>query len=207
MKQELWLRSAFVGIVAATLFMTVYFRRKARKSGEVIPRSREGGLYTSLRFLLAAPLYLSLIAYMVNPEWTAWSSVSVPVWLRWSAGAIGVGMLPILYWVMRSLGKNISETVLTKRDHVLVRHGPYRWVRHPLYSVSTMLLVSLGILAANWFMIGMAVLIVTVIALIVIPREETELMKKFGAEYQEYMKRTGMLAPHFAAASLRRVSD
>lgn len=148
-----------------------------------------------MRLLIATPFYLAFIAYMVNPEWMGWSAVALPTWLRWLAAAAGLGMLPALYWVVSALGRNISETVLTKESHRLVTRGPYRWVRHPLYSVSTIIFVSLGILAANWFIIIMALLAIVGIALVVIPREEAHLIRRFGAEYREYMKRTGMLAP------------
>ena len=194
MEQEGLFRGFFIVIFVATFSISGYFRRKARRSGEVISRLREGKLNLLLRLLFAAPLYLSFFAYMAAPGWMGWSSVSLPTWLRWLGVAVGFGMLPVLYWVMSTLGKNISETILTKEDHKLVTHGPYRWVRHPLYSVATVIFVSLGILAANWFIMVMALLIIIGMALVVIPKEEAQLTEKFGAEYHEYKKRTGMLA-------------
>ena len=185
----------FVGIFLTTLFISGYFRRKARKSGEAIPRAREGKLTLLLRLIFAVPFYLSFIAYMVNPSWLHWSSLSLPAWPRWLGVALGLGTLPVLYWVVSSLGKNISETVLTKEDHQLVKQGPYRWVRHPLYSVATIMFVSLGLVADNWFIIAMAIAIIIGMALVLIPKEEARLIEKFGAEYYEYKKRSGMLAP------------
>lgn len=64
-----------------------------------------------------------------------------------------------------------------------------------MYSVATIIFVLLGILAANWFIMVMALLIIIGMALVVIPKEEAQLIGKFGAEYHEYKKRTGMLAP------------
>ena len=104
-------------------------------------------------------------------------------------------MLPSLYWVVSSIGSNISETILTKTKHVLVTHGPYRWLRHPLYTVSTVAFISLAILAANWFMMVMAVLVIIGVSLAVIPREEAQLILKFGDQYREYRTRTGKLLP------------
>lgn len=196
MGQEGLFRLIFTAIFVATFFISGYFRRKARRSGGVIPRAREGKLPLFLRFLFAAPLYLSFLAYIINSEWMGWSAVPLPAWLRWLGAAVGLSMLPTLYWVVSALGRNISETVLTKEDHMLVTAGPYRWVRHPLYSVSTVIFVSLGILAANWFMTLMALLIIIAVVMVVIPKEEAQLLRKFGAEYREYRKRTGMLAPH-----------
>ena len=147
------------------------------------------------RLLFAAPLYLPILAYMLNPAWMAWSSIALPVGLRWLGAAVGLGALPLVYWVMSSIGNNISETFLTKEKHVLVTHGPYRWVRHPLYSTATMALASLSILGANWFMLAMTGVAFIGIAALVVPREEIELIRKFGDGYREYVLRTGRFAP------------
>jgi protein-S-isoprenylcysteine O-methyltransferase Ste14 len=134
----------FIAIFIITLAISGYFRRQARQAG-VIRRAQEGWHILALRVLFAAPLYGSILAYMVNPSWMAWSMLSLPTWLRWLGVLVGFGMLPVIYWVMRSIGGNVSETVLTKATHALVTHGPYRWVRHPLYSVATVIFVALSL--------------------------------------------------------------
>ena len=195
MANERLFRWFFVGIFVGILSISGYFRYRARQFGEAIPRAREGNLAMLTRFLFAAPLYLPIFAYMLNPAFMAWSSIPLPVGLRWLGAAVGLGALPLVYWVVSSIGNNISETFLTKEKHVLVTHGPYRWVRHPLYSTATIALVSLSILAANWFMLAMACVAFIGIAALVIPREEAELIRKFGDEYREYVLRTGRFAP------------
>ena len=99
------------------------------------------------------------------------------------------------FWVMTSIGKNVSETFLTKETHELVTDGPYRWVRHPLCAAATGMLISLSIVAANWFMMTMTLIALVAIVGFVIPREELELVRKFGNEYREYQERTGRLMP------------
>ena len=195
MANEQVFRWFFIAILVGTLSISGYFRRKARRSGEAIPRAREGELVLLFRLLFAAPLYLSIFAYMVNPAWMAWSAMSLPTWLRWLAAAVGLAMLPLVYWVFSSIGNNISETFLTKEKHVLVTRGPFRRVRHPLCAAATMSLVALSVLAANWFMLAMACGAFLGSGGLVIPREETELAQKFGDEYREYMERTGRFAP------------
>ena len=172
-----------------------YFRRRARQSGEVIRREREGWRVLLARLLAAAVLYLPFAAYAVQPSWMEWSSMSLPLWLRWLASIVSVAMLPVLVWVMISIGKNVSETYLTKESHKLITAGPYRWVRHPLYTVAAIALVSLSIVAANWLMLALTIAAPIAIALFVIPREEAELVGKFGDEYRDYQARTGKLAP------------
>ena len=195
MDEQSLFRWIFIAIFVITFSISGYFRRQARRSGEVIRRAREGRGMVVLRLLFAAPFYVSILAYMINPPWMAWSMMSVPTWPRWLAALVGLGMLPIIYRVMRSIGQNISETFLTKVDHLLVTHGPYRWVRHPLYSVATVVFVSLSIVAANWFMLTMALLLIVVISRVVIPREEAQLILKFGDAYRAYQQRTGRLVP------------
>jgi protein-S-isoprenylcysteine O-methyltransferase Ste14 len=188
-------RFLFIVIFAGMLSLSIYRRYRARQSGEAIPRAREGKRFLLGRIVVAAPLYLPLLAYMLNPEWMKWSAIELPTWLRCLGAAVGLATLPLLYWVFTSIGSNISETTLTKKQHMLVSHGPYRWVRHPLYSAATTALIALGLLATNWFMLAMACVALVGISVLVIPREETELRRKFGIEYQDYMRRTGRLTP------------
>jgi protein-S-isoprenylcysteine O-methyltransferase Ste14 len=185
----------FVANFVGMLSLSGYFRFRARQSREVIPRAREGKLALLTHLLFATPLYLPMFGYMLKPEWMAWSVLSLPTGLRWLGAAVGLATLPLLYWVFSSIGSNISETTLTKEKHILVSHGPYRWVRHPLYTAATIGLVSMSVLAANWFMMAMACVAFVGIAVLVIPREEAELIRKFGTEYQEYMECTGRFAP------------
>jgi protein-S-isoprenylcysteine O-methyltransferase Ste14 len=99
----------------------------------------------------------------------------------------------MIYWIMRSLGTNVTETYLTKAHHRLVTHGPYRWVRHPLYAVATTAFLSLGLLAANAFLLAVAALALAAIALLVLPAEEKKFLRKIGDAYRRYMERTGRL--------------
>jgi protein-S-isoprenylcysteine O-methyltransferase Ste14 len=195
---ESFFRLMFAAILLAAFSMSGFFRRRARQTG-AIPRSREGGWSLLVRLLFAIPFYLGMVAYVVNPRWMDWSALPLSASIRWVGVALGLAMLPLLYWVLRSIGRNISETVLTKTDHQLVTHGPYRWVRHPLYTAATAAFLALGLIAANAFILVMGVVIFAAIALLVVPREEAELAGKFGAAYAGYKQRTGALVPRMSA--------
>ena len=97
--------------------------------------------------------------------------------------------------MFRSIGKNVSETVLTKDRHELVSVGPYRRIRHPLYATGIALFWSIGLMAASWFILLFALIATVLIRLVVIPLEERELLRKFGDHYGRYMRRTGRLLP------------
>ncbi len=195
MSDEQLFRWLFVFMLVTAFAISGYFRYQARQSGETIARVREGKLRLAVRIAFAAGLYLPMLAFMINPAWMKWSAIPLAPWLRWIGLAVGVGILPLLCWVMISIGKNISETFLTKRAHELVTHGPYRWVRHPLYSVATILFLALGIVAANWFLISVSLVAFIGIAVYVAPKEEAELLRKFGPAYDAYRKCTGRFCP------------
>jgi protein-S-isoprenylcysteine O-methyltransferase Ste14 len=152
-----------------------------------------------LRLLFALPFYLGMVAYVVNPRWMDWSALPLSATFRWVGVVVGLGTLPLLYWVLSSLGRNISETFLTKGDHQLVTHGPYRWVRHPLYSVATIAFLALGLVAGNAFILVMAAVVFAALALLVVPKEEAQLVEKFGGAYRAYQGRTGGLLPRIPA--------
>ncbi|MPZ17665.1 MAG: hypothetical protein GEV06_07120 [Luteitalea sp.] len=98
---------------------------------------------------------------------------------------------------------NVSETVLTKNDHQLVTTGPYRWVRHPLYTTGVVLFSSIGLMAGGWLILLWAVIALIAVRLVVIPREETHLVSAFGDEYPHYRRGTGSMLPLFLSARSR----
>lgn len=201
MADETTFHGFFILTMLGVFGVSAYFRARARRLGGTIPRAREGNRFAAARLLLAAPLYLPLVAYLIYPPWMEWASVPLPPWVRWVGVVVGVAMLPSIYWVMVSIGKNVSETFLTKEGHELVQHGPYRWVRHPLYSVATTTIVALGLVAANVYILIVAILAIIGIASLVVPKEEAELIRKFGSQYQEYQKRTGRFLPRVCSAA------
>ncbi|MBI4539981.1 MAG: isoprenylcysteine carboxylmethyltransferase family protein [Gemmatimonadetes bacterium] len=187
-------RTVFTLVLGMTVAISVYFRLRARRSGQVIPRHAERPELILLRVVFGLPLWAAFLGYAVYPPWMAWSQVALPEWLRWSGMGLAAATIPLTYSVFQSLGPNVSDTMLTKEGQRLVTWGPYRWVRHPLYSTACLALAALSVLAANWFMA-----LTTAIVMAALPflarREEAHLLEKFGSEYAEYMARTGRFLP------------
>jgi len=116
MPQDLIFRGIFLLVFLSSIVISGYHRKRARRSGEVIPRRAEGTFVLLIRMGMALLVAASFLAYAFAPEWLAWSTLSLPAWLRWGAGALAVACLPALWWVLVSIGENISETVLTKAN-------------------------------------------------------------------------------------------
>ena len=187
-------------ILAALILFTgmgisSYFRIKAdKKTGEKISRKVDGSAMMNVIKFGGLILWLSPFVYLINPNWMNWSKIGLPEFLRWLGVGIGVLCVLGIYWLFSSIGSGISPTSATRKEHTLSTSGPYRWVRHPLYTVGSMLFISFGMMADNWFIAVLGILAFIAMAKRT-PQEEANLIEKFGEEYREYMKRTGRFFP------------
>ena len=191
-------------ILAALILVTgmgisSYFRLKAdRSSGEKISRRVDGTPMVAVIRLGGLILWLSPFVYLINPLWMAWSKIGLPEWARWLGVGIGILCTLGIYWLFSSIGSGITPTSATRKQHILVTSGPYRWVRHPLYTVGSSMFIAFGLMADNWFIAALGVLAFILMA-IRTPKEEANLIEKFGDEYREYMKHTGRFFPKVGA--------
>jgi len=188
-------------LLAACIFtagaaVSTYYRRRAERAsrGEKISLREEGlSLMIALR-VVGVALWLGVFAYLINPAWMAWAQISLPDWVRLAGGALGLVADLLAYWVFSHLGNNVPPTVTTRREHELVTTGPYRWVRHPLYSVGFLSYLSFALLAANWY-VALLALSTLIIISIRVPKEERALIARNGDAYREYASRTGRFLP------------
>lgn len=171
----------------------VYHRLKSR-TGEKLDRRQEGRFIQVTLRLAGIVGWLGMMAYLINPASMAWAAVPLPAWLRWA----GVGLLAaagvLFIWTFRSLGKNLTDTVVTRQDHTLVTTGPYRWVRHPFYTSAALMIPASSLVAANWFFFATGC-VVFLLPVIRTRKEEENLIARFGDDYRNYMRRTGRFVP------------
>lgn len=97
-------------------------------------------------------------------------------------------------WTVRTLGPLLIPGLAVFRDHVLVTSGPFRWLRHPLYSGALALWLGAALGTLNWLLLALWPLFVAAIVR-ELPKEERMLRAKFGAAYEAYAAQTGRLLP------------
>src|SRR5438067_9907512 len=189
----------FVLIILSLAFLAVgiYHRIRAAQSGERLDRRKEGlPILIGLRLAGLATLG-SAAVWLWDPQWFAWASFSAPEWERW----IGVGALALaigwLTWMFFSLGSNLTDTVVTRRNAQFAERGPYRYVRHPIYSGILMLGASLGLALGTWLMPVTAILMFSILARRT-RVEEIYLIERFGEQYPNYMSRVGRFLPRLS---------
>lgn len=188
-------------ILLGAIGTSSYYRLQARRCAETIARRQEGVALLGIRVGVAALLLFPVVGCMLIPQKMVWASLTLPFWCRWLGVIVGVSTIPAIAWVLHSLGQNVSETVLTKRNHHLVTAGPYRWVRHPLYSAGIALFLALSLIDSSWLILLIAVIVAAFLQVLVIPLEEQALLTKFGDDYRAYTRSTGRFLPRVVNVS------
>ena len=185
----------FVAMVAIAL----PHRLRAHRAGGAVPRRGEGlALMIGLRLAMFA-WFEGVILWIIRPGMMGWSSLEVHEALRWTGAGLALATLPLVYWVFHTLGLNITDTVEVRERHTLVTHGPYRWVRHPLYT-ALLILVPASLLVTTNLYVGLC----GALGVYLISRrtriEEAKLIERYGDVYRGYMARTGGFLPRVGAA-------
>jgi protein-S-isoprenylcysteine O-methyltransferase Ste14 len=97
-------------------------------------------------------------------------------------------------WARRHLGRNWSGAVSITVEHRLVRSGPYRRLRHPIYTGLLAMYIGPAMVTGEW--LGLAGVVVVVVAYLRKLRlEEARLAAEFGGEYAEYRRESWAWVP------------
>jgi len=187
-------RIVLIAAFAAILPFGLYHRIRSQATGERLDRRREGSF---ILFTLRPVGLLSIagaIAFMINPASMAWSSLPLPAWLRWAGVVVAVVADSLMAWTLHSLGRNLTDTVVTRKTHTLVTFGPYRWIRHPFYASAALWVIAASLIAANWFVFVTGSLALSLLA-VRTKTEEALLVDRFGNDYRNYMAETGRFLP------------
>jgi protein-S-isoprenylcysteine O-methyltransferase Ste14 len=97
-------------------------------------------------------------------------------------------------WARRHLGRNWSGRIAIQVEHRLIRSGPYRRVRHPIYTGILAMYLGTAIVSGRWLaLIGLAMAVYAYWRKVRL--EEANLRVAFGADYDSYRNATWALAP------------
>jgi protein-S-isoprenylcysteine O-methyltransferase Ste14 len=156
---------------------------------------RQEGLTSRLSHLV--PLLLGLALLLPRHLPVAWLTIRIlppsVVWFWIGFVLVALG-LAFAIAARAFLGSNWSGVVTLKQDHELIRSGPYRWVRHPIYT--GLFAALLGSVIALGELRGLIALALFTLAFLRrVALEERLLAEEFGAAYSRYRREVPRLLP------------
>lgn len=189
-----------ISIYWTTVVVLVIYRRlRHGHSAGVIPRQRfERRLYRILLPVFVAWVALPWVAMSTHIPWLglpAWAAdLPLAFGFRAAAAAIAVVcyLLSLVCWLR--MGRSWTMAIVPKQDTQLVTGGPYRWVRHPIYALSILLMLMSAVVLPTVPMILAAGLHFYVMRRKA-RHEEGHLLQQFGAEYERYCEQVGRFCP------------
>jgi protein-S-isoprenylcysteine O-methyltransferase Ste14 len=179
-------------IPAMWLAWALFWALCARDAKRTVRRESLGSRATNIVPLVIGVLLVALPHIPSAPFATRFLPATLATY------GIGVAIvflgLSFAVWARRHIGSNWSGTVTVKENHVLVRTGPYRWVRHPIYT--GLLAAILGSAIARGELRGVWALVLCTTAFVVKLRLEERWMRQlFGNEYDRYSAEVPALIP------------
>ena len=179
-------RIIFFSLWALLAIIRGYYYRKNPEDKEKTPlRERlddlkaEGKVALVLTAVLIPFFLAAIVLYVFAPPWMGWARLPIPLFFQWLGVVIALGSNALFIWVHRTLDRQWSLSLRIKTEHQLITSGPYRYVRHPMYTALGiytlgMILVSADILLLIFLMISLGYNIHRV------DREEQMLIEEFG---------------------------
>lgn len=136
-----------------------------------------------------------LVFVVVSTPWLDFAQVPLPEAVRWLGVVLLITASGLFAWSHIALGRNWSGVLELAEGHQLVTSGPYRWVRHPMYTAFFLAALGMFLLSANGLFSLVHVAAVVGMYLARVSGEEAMMIERFGDVYRGYMARTGRLLP------------
>jgi protein-S-isoprenylcysteine O-methyltransferase Ste14 len=120
--------------------------------------------------------------------------VPLALWPVQLGGALTVAGVAFAIWARVMIAGNWSSSVTLKREHELIVEGPYRIVRHPIYTGILLGLLGTALAVGEWrALLGVAIAVAAYWRKLTI--EEAVMRRQFGEAYARYAERTRALIP------------
>ena len=159
------------------------------------PVQRRASLSSSLPYVLftVAGFYV-MFSRRLSVDWLHVVLFPARPWIEITGLVVTAAGLGFAIWARAYLGGNWSGAVSVKVGHELIRTGPYRWVRHPIYS--GLILALLGTALDIGQTRGLVALVLLYAGFKIKSRLEESVMRGvFGAQYDDYSRSTGAIVP------------
>lgn len=186
--------SLFYKIALSILLVTFMIFKMHLTNKNQTDEEREGNNYPKNINVILAVASIGLIllpVIWIFSNWINFASIIFSDNLRISGILLYMSFILLMIWQMKTLDVNISAV---RTDQYLVSNGPYRYIRHPLYSIFIGQSFATSLIIANWLLV-LFIPIVFIGMLLRIKLEENDLINEYGEDYVTYMNNTKKIIP------------
>ena len=202
--RPLFLLACTVALYWGTVLLLVLAKRlrHGRSVGLLPTHAYERRLWLLIVPVVVAWVLLPILAGKSHSPWIRlpfWASTVAVVYALRSVAALVAAacyLLSLYCWFV--LGRRWSMAIVPGGTTELVRRGPYRWVRHPIYGLSVALMLASAVVTLTVPMAAAAALHFVAMSLKA-RHEEQHLAASFGAEYEQYCREVGRFWPRMSA--------
>ena len=199
--EEAFYKQLFLILTLCFFAVRVYYDYRASRqhldksfTARIREQIANEGLPSMVFRFVAFPVLIILVIGYPLTSWFDSLALPLPEVTRFIGAILSASSVPLLGWTQGTLGRYWSAGLEIQSDHRLITSGPYSRIRHPMYTAIMMFGVGEALLSANLLLLVLFVSASMLLALRA-PVEERMLLKEFGDEYRDYMRRTGRFLP------------
>jgi protein-S-isoprenylcysteine O-methyltransferase Ste14 len=175
--------------IAMWCVIEIYWDVAKRKSAPTAESESRGSRWVHLVLISVAQLLILIPNQGLRERWLPASLLVTVAGLTLNAAG-----LILAIWARRCLGRYWSGEITIKVEHQLIRSGPYRVLRHPIYTALLALYLGTAIVSGELHaLIGYVLAVLAYLRKIRL--EEANLRKAFGAAYESYRGESWALLP------------
>lgn len=166
----------------------------AHRKPPAAPESKREGSFAGIALQAAA----YLIIWMVRrPFLSPIVSSRKPLDIALAVFAMFLAVISIWFTAkaVRTLGTHWSIAARLVEGHRLITEGPYRWVRHPIYTGMLGMLLATGLAVSRWIALPFALIVYAIGTWLRVRSEEKLLREAFGTQFEEYAGKVPAVIP------------
>jgi protein-S-isoprenylcysteine O-methyltransferase Ste14 len=188
---EIWFRYTSVAVLVSFFGVRGYYSKRVVREPVATGRAQTRD---RIYYRLMAAVYILPFAYALTP-WLDFAHTSLPAGLRWIGALLSFAGVAMVWWTHRTLGRHWSGILELRENHCLISSGPYRHIRHPMYTGFFVIPIGMALLTANLLVALLQIGATTAMYLARVADEEAMMLDRFGDDYRSYLRRTGRLFP------------
>lgn len=192
---ELIFKILFVVLWIVYILIRVPYAKKYKQIEKI--KKENSTIEKFLLILLAVGLMIIPLLWALTPFLDAFE-MGFPLWIRVLGLILSVLSIFYFQWIHKTLGDNWSPTLEINKKHKLIQTGPYKAVRHPMYTQIWIWTIAQIFIVSNFIAGFSGIIAWAILYFIRVSKEEKMLTNYFGETYKNYMKQSGRIFPKFS---------